>query len=164
VKECESLLNQRDKELSELHDRLLRNQAEFENYKKRMAREKAGMLKFGNESLMRELLPVIDNLDLFLAHASTARTIKGMAEGIEIVRKELVRKLETFGLKSITAQGEKFDPDKHEAVSQVETSEYPEDTVVSELQRGYAIHERLLRPAKVIVAKTPAPHSPEAEL
>ena len=164
IAECDSELRRREDELRQLHDRLLRNQADFENYKKRMAREKASLLKFGNESLMREILPVIDNLERFLEHAGTAKTIERMIEGIEIIRKELLRKLETFGLTMIAAQGKQFDPDKHESVAQVETPDHPEDTVVKELQKGYFIYERLLRPAKVIVAKASTPHPPETDL
>ena len=154
--DLEGVLEKKEKELASLHDRLLRTQAEFENYKKRMSREKASMLKFGNESLMREILPIIDNLELSLGHASKVKSIDSMIEGIEMVKKELLKKLEKFGLKMVVAKGEKFDPEKHEAVAQVETAESPEGTVVDELQKGYSIHDRLLRPSKVTVAKAPS--------
>lgn len=163
VEDSEKLLEKKQEEVRRLNDRLLRAQAEFENYKKRMAREKANMLKFGNESLMQELLPVIDNLELSLEHANAAKNVESIIEGIEIIRKELLRRLEKFGLRVIAAQGEKFDPDEHESVAQIETSDYPEGTVVEELQKGYFIHDRLLRPAKVTVAKASNCNPPEGQ-
>ncbi|MFH0812136.1 MAG: nucleotide exchange factor GrpE [Pseudomonadota bacterium] len=149
----EKLLVQKEEELRQKHDQWLRALAEHENYKKRMAHEKANILKFGNESLMRELLPVIDNLELSLEHARKTKNVDTLIEGIELVRKEFLRKLEKFGLRVISAQREKFDPTRHESIAQIETGDYPEDTVVEELQKGYFIHDRLLRPAKVTLAK-----------
>ena len=153
----ERLLKEKEEELQKEHDRLLRALAEYENYKKRMAREKADFLKFGNESLINEILPVLDNLELSLEHARTANNSEAIIEGIELVKKEFLRKLEKFGLGVISALGEKFDPTRHEAAAQLETSEHPENTVVKEFQKGYFIHNRLLRPAKVGVARSPKP-------
>jgi len=155
-------LEEKEEELRQKHDCLLRNQAEFENFKKRTAREKADLLKFGNESLMRELLPVIDNFERSLAHAKDAPSIDDIISGLDLMEKDLVRKLEKFGLKAISAQGEPFDPLKHEATLQIETSEHPENTIVEELQKGYCIHDRLLRPAMVSVAKAPSTHHNES--
>ena len=154
-----SLLKAKEEELQKEHDRLLRTLAEHENYKKRMARERTDFLKFGNESLIKELLPVLDNLELSLEHARNATNADAITEGIELVKKEFLRKLEKFGLSAISARGEKFDPNRHEAAFQIETAEQPENTVVDEFQKGYFIHDRLLRPAKVSVAK--APQSPK---
>ena len=150
-----SLLKEKEEELHKEHDRLLRALAEYENYKKRMAREKADFLKFSNESFIKELLPVLDNLELSLEHARSEKSADAITEGIELVKKEFLRKLEKFGLSAIAARGEKFDPARHEAVAQIETSQHPENTVVDELQKGYFIHDRLLRPARVTVAKSP---------
>jgi len=156
VEELTKVLKTKEEELQKEHDRWLRSVAELENYKKRMAREKAEILKFGNESLMRELLSVIDNLELSLEHARNANNIEAITQGIDLVRKEFLQKLEKFGLRAISAKvGEKFDPNKHEATARVETSEHPEDTIIKEFQKGYMIHERLLRPARVSVAKPP---------
>lgn len=155
IEELEKLLKEKDEKLKKEHDHLLRTMADHENYKKRMAREKTDFLKFGNESLIKELLPVLDNLERSLEHARKAPTADGLIEGIELVIKEFLQKLGKFGLSAISAQKEKFDPNKHEAVFQVETAEHPEDTVVDEYQKGYFIHDRLLRPARVSVAKTP---------
>ena len=151
------LLKEKEEELHKEHDRLLRAVAEHENYKKRVAREKADSLKFSNESLIRELLPVLDNLELSLEHARNSTSTDAIIDGVELIKKEFLRKLEKFGLTAISAQGEKFDPTKHEATAQVETSQQPENTVVHELQKGYFIHDRLLRPARVTVAKSPKP-------
>jgi len=160
----EELLEKKEEELKEKHDWLLRNQAEFENFKKRTAREKADLLKFGNESLIRELLPVIDNLERSLAYANDAASLDNLISGIELIQKDLIGKLEKFGLKAIPSQGEAFDPQKHEATLQIETSEHPENTIVEELQKGYCIHDRLLRPAMVTVAKAPtALHSESSD-
>ena len=153
--DLEGQLKEKEEELKKEHDRLLRTVAEHENYKKRMARERADFLKYGNESLMKELLPVLDNLELSLEHARKTNNADAITEGIELVKKEFLRKLEKFGLSAISARGEKFDPNKHEAAVQIETAEHPEDTVVDEFQRGYFIYGRLLRPARVSVAKAP---------
>jgi molecular chaperone GrpE len=154
-KDLQTLLEKKDEELRQKHDRLLRTQAEFENYKKRTVREKADLLKFGNESLMKELVPVIDDLERSLEHARGTDQIDTIVDGIEMIRKEFFKKLEKFGLRQIAAQGEMFDPLKHEAIAQVKTSVYPENAIVEELQKGYFIHDRLLRPATVKVAKSP---------
>jgi molecular chaperone GrpE len=164
--ELQRLLVEKEEELKQKHDSLLRSQAELENYKKRVAREKADLLKFGNESLVRELLPVIDNLERSLAHARDVKSIDTIIDGIDLIKKDFLVKMEKFGLRVIAAEGEKFDPLKHEAASQVETSEHPEDTIIEELQKGYFIHDRLLRPAMVIVAtspSTPQDHSPASD-
>jgi len=156
--ELAKLLEEKNEELRQTHDRLLRRQADYENYKKRVAREKADLLKFGNAALIKELLPIIDNLELSLEHTRNtckSENINDIIEGIEIIRKEFLKKLEKVGLRVVSAQGEKFDPTKHEATTLIETSEYPESAIVEELQKGYFLHDRLLRPAKVTVARLP---------
>jgi len=157
-KDLEQQIAEKDEELRQTHDRLLRTQADYENYKKRVAREKTELLKFGNESLIKELLPVIDNLDISLEHARSegnSDNTDNIIEGIKMIRNAFLKKLEKVGLREIPAQGKNFDPTKHEATTLVTTSEYPENTVVEELQKGYFIYERLLRPTKVSVAKLP---------
>jgi molecular chaperone GrpE len=108
--ELARLLKEKEEELKKEHDHLLRTLAEHENYKKRMARERADFLKFGNESLIKELLPVLDNLELSLEHARNLTNADAITAGIELVKKEFLRKLEKFGLSVISARGEKFDP------------------------------------------------------
>ena len=150
------LLHEKEEEVKEKHDRWLRAQAELENFKKRTAREKADLLKFSNEQLMKELLPVLDNLDRSLNHARTAKSVEILIEGVDLVRKSLFATMERFGLKEVAAaREEKFDPSRHEATVRLETVEHPEGTVVEEFQKGYFIHDRLLRPALVAVAALP---------
>ena len=153
--ELKDLLEAKEKEAAENYDRLLRAQAEFENYKKRMEREKADTIKFCNEEIVRELLPVIDNLEMALEHGQNSHNSKSLIEGVEMVFNELLKSMEKFGVTSFSSVGEPFDPNCHEAMMQIETDEYDENSVVSEFQKGYYLNERLLRPAKVTVSKLP---------
>ena len=159
--ELKDLLEAKEKEAAENYDRLLRAQAEFENYKKRMEREKADTIKFCNEEIVRELLPVIDNLEMALEHGQNSHNSKSLIEGVEMVLNELLKSMEKFGVTSFSSVGEPFDPNCHEAMMQIETDEYDENSVVSEFQKGYYLNERLLRPAKVTVSKLPG--KPEKE-
>lgn len=136
------------------YDRLLRVSAEFENYKKRSAKEISDFRKYANESLIKDLLPVVDNLERAIASARDEKEIgESFLEGIEMTRKELLRVFEKFGVKAIEAVGEEFDPRFHQAVMQEESEDHPENIVTSELSRGYTIQERLLRPTMVVVSK-----------
>ena len=112
-------------------------------------------MKFGNEALLRAVLPVLDNLERAIEHGKSSREAAPLLAGVEITLKQFLNTLEQFGVKPIPAVGEIFDPEKHEAVSQME-SEFESDRVISEIQKGYLFHERLLRPAKVIVSKAKA--------
>jgi molecular chaperone GrpE len=147
-------LEEKKKQADESHDRFLRAQAELENYKKRVDREKSSLVKYGNEELIKAILPFIDNLERALDHPP-AENPEGLLEGIKITHKQLLQVLEQFGLTRIAAEGEPFDPSKHEAMMQVESADHEPNTVVSELQRGYFLHDRLLRPAMVSVARAP---------
>jgi len=145
-------LGAKAKDATEWHDQLLRLGAEFENYKKRMQKEKSDLMKFGNESLLKALLPVVDNLERTIDHGKKKNETGSLLQGVEITLRQLLNILERFGVKPVAAVGEAFDPEKHEAVSQVESDQEP-DRVISELEKGYLFHERLLRPAKVFVSK-----------
>jgi molecular chaperone GrpE len=147
-------LEEKTKQAEESYDRFLRAQAELENYKKRVDREKSSLVKYGNEELIKAILPVIDNLERALDHP-TGENPDGLLEGIEITRKQLLQVLEKFGLTRIAPEGEPFDPSKHEAMMQVESTDHEPNTVVSEFQRGYFLNDRLLRPAMVSVARAP---------
>jgi molecular chaperone GrpE len=142
-------------EAKENYDRLLRQAADIENYKKRAAREKADSIRYGNESLVRELLPVLDNLERALGYAKEGGDGHPLLEGIELVRKSLLETLSRHGVNPIAALGERFDPAKHEAVAQIESREHDPNTVVEEHQKGYYLADRLLRPARVVVSKAP---------
>lgn len=157
------LLKEKDELLAQKHDQLLRTQADFENYKKRMAREREDLLKFGNERLMKELLPILDNFERSLTHAKESSSLEGILEGVDLIRKEMVKTLIKFGLREISTKGERFDPTVHEATAQIPTDDYEEGTVMAEFQKGYFVHDRLLRPAMVAVAGPPPESEGEAE-
>ncbi|HYG21344.1 MAG TPA: nucleotide exchange factor GrpE [Verrucomicrobiae bacterium] len=138
-------------------DRLVRTMADFDNYKKRAVREKQEAIRFANEGLMEKLVPVLDNFEIALAAAQTAGTeaSQSMATGVNMILQQLKNVLVETGLEEINATGQPFDPNIHEAVSQQESSEAAEGTVLQQLRTGYRLRERLIRPATVIVAKAP---------
>jgi molecular chaperone GrpE len=143
-----------EQESKETHDRLLRVSAEFENYKKRAAKEIADFRKFANESFAKALLPVVDNLQRAIASSSDdEKTGVSVVEGVTMTLKEVMKVLEQFGVKPFESLGETFDPGFHQAMHQEETDEHPDNTVIREFQKGYMIHDRLLRPAMVVVSK-----------
>jgi len=154
IKSLEDKLETMTKEVQENYDRLLRVSAEFENYKKRSVREMADVHKFANQSLVRDLLPIIDNLEMAIKSAaeSTNNTDGCLLDGVELTHKEILRVFEKNNIEQIAAIGKPFDPNFHEAVMREESDEYPENTVVNELQKGYLMHDRLIRPAMVVVA------------
>ena len=154
LKEMEEKIESLKKEATENHDRLLRVAAEFENYKKRTAREMNDFRKFANENFAKAMLPVVDNLDLAIASASNDQQANSsVVEGVTMTLKEIYKVFEQFGIKPIESIGKTFDPVFHQAMMQEETEAYPENTVSRELQKGYMIHDRLLRPAMVVVSK-----------
>ena len=138
-------------ELAELKDRYVRLYAEFDNYRKRLQKEKEQLTKYGNESLLDALLPVIDNLEMALKHA--ADTTDGLVQGVEITLRELLRVLEKFSVTPIPAAGRAFDPAVHHAMSQVERADVAHHTVVEEFRKGYTYGDRVLRPSLVAVSK-----------
>ena len=137
-------------------DRCLRLSAEFDNYKKRSSRELADFRRFANESVFKKLLTVVDNLERALDSGGKHNDAASILEGIQLTHKELIKLFETFNVKALKSQGEAFDPAFHQAVTQQETDEHPENTVINELQKGYLIHDRLLRPSMVVVSKSVA--------
>jgi molecular chaperone GrpE len=137
-------------------DLYLRARADLENYRKRAQREKEDLSRFANENLLREILPVVDNLERALEHARQGDSGNGgLLQGVEMTLGQFQRVLEKFGVTPLRSVGEPFDPARHEALGQVESAEHPPNTVVQELQRGYLLNDRLLRPAMVMVAKAP---------
>jgi molecular chaperone GrpE len=128
--------------------------AEFENYKKRSSREIEEFRKFANQSLIKEMLSVVDNLELAMNSTDGHKAIdKDLLQGLEMTHKEILKVFEKFNVKPIDAKGQPFDPAFHEAVMQEETDDFAKNTVINEMQRGYMIHDRLLRPSMVVVAK-----------
>ncbi len=144
----------KSKELEELRDKMIRTAADYENAKKRAVREKEEFMKYANERLIQEFLPVLDSLDRALEHAKTHKDSReSILEGIEIIRKHLYDVLKSNGLERQNVIGKKFDPHQHEAIGDVEKKDVPEETIVDELQGGYTYQGRLLRPAKVRISK-----------
>ena len=161
--ECdhEALLRQlagKEQEIQELqakHDQLLRLVADVENFRKRLEKERADLRDYANEALLKELLPVLDNLELALNHGRDQEACAALVAGVDNVLKGFRQAISKFGVTPIEALGEKFDPTFHNAVMQQEDSSVPDQTVVQELQRGYLLKNRLLRPAMVVVARNP---------
>ena len=148
-------LESKELEAKENYDRFLRQVADLENLKKRMAREKGEAVRYANEALVRDLLPVLDNLERAVEHAKGGGNGKPLVDGVEMVLKGFLDVLGKHGVIQVTAKGESFDPEKHEAIAQVESEEYEPNTVVEEHHKGYYLLDRLLRPALVSVAKAP---------
>jgi molecular chaperone GrpE len=142
-------------DLDRFRDLALRSQADFENYKKRAAREKEDAIKYANSSLLQRLVSILDNFELGLAAAKTESERSPIYSGMVLVQKQLNDLLEENGLQTIEAEGKKFDPNLHEAIAH-EPSETPEGTVIRQARRGYRFKDRLLRPARVVVSSGPA--------
>lgn len=155
-------LEEKGKLAEEAEDRLLRLGAEFENYKKRMEKEKADHIKYGNERFAKEILPVLDSLERAVEHAEDGPDAKVIVDGITLILDQLRKCLEGFDVKHIVAMGEKFNPNLHEAVSQVESPDHDEGVVMAEVQKGYMIRDRLLRPSCVVVSRGSVGEEPEA--
>jgi len=135
----------------ELNSKYLRLYADFDNYRKRVNKDKEDLVRYGNESLLYELLPAIDNLELALKHAS-GEVNSGLVQGVEVTLKELQRTLEKFGLVRIEVTGKPFDPAVHHAMSQVERADMDEKMIAEEFRAGYKYREKVLRPSLVAVS------------
>jgi molecular chaperone GrpE len=142
-----------NEELKEKNEQLLRHVADIENFKKRLEKERADLRDFANESLLKDLLPVVDNLELALNHGREQESGSALLEGVENVLKGFLQVITKFGVTPLQALGEKFDPAFHNAVMQQEDDSVEDQTVIQELQKGYLLKNRLLRPAMVIVAR-----------
>ncbi len=151
-------LRERAAKADEHWDRLLRTTADFDNFKKRAAREKQDAVKYANQDLLQKLIPVLDNFDMAQAATQTkeAGAPQSLQAGISMVYQLLKKVLHEAGLEEVDATGQPFDPSLHEAVSQQEAAEVPEGHVFRQLRKGYKLRDRLLRPAGVIVAKQPS--------
>jgi molecular chaperone GrpE len=159
VGRLEAELKERVAEVEALNDRLLRLHAEFENYRKRMVRERSEFVKFANEALILEFLPVLDSLERALATARSAEEAQAVAEGLEIILRLFQTTLEKVGVKVIEALDCEFDPNLHQAVAQVESPDGRDNIVMEEVRKGYLLEGRLLRPSMVKVSKTTVPSS-----
>ncbi|MFZ5449672.1 MAG: nucleotide exchange factor GrpE [Thermodesulfobacteriota bacterium] len=153
--ELQKQLKDKTQEAEENYARLLRLAADMENLKKRQEKERADLLLFANENLIKELLPVVDNLERALEHGRQAEAPEAMLEGIDLVYQGFLKALAKFGVTPLESVGQPFDPAFHNAVMQEETVELPDCSVIKELQKGYLLNQRLLRPAMVVVARHP---------
>lgn len=152
------------RELDETRDHLMRVAAEFDNFKKRMERERSKLLKYAGENILRELLTTLDNLDRALAQGSTAvdndaKKLDSMLQGLELTRKGLIATLERFGVEPLVAVGLVFNPDEHDALTMEASSEMPANHVLREFARGYRFKDRVLRHAQVVVSSGPVKES-----
>jgi molecular chaperone GrpE len=142
-------------EVAELKDRLLRGQADWDNSRKRMLREKDEALRYANEALLEKLLPILDNFEMGLQASRTATDPKAIAEGFEMVHAQFQQLLREAGLEPVDAVGQPFDPHRHEALGHQDSEDHPEGQVLSQMRKGYKLKDRLLRPASVFVARKP---------
>lgn len=154
IKRLREELEAKSRECDENHERFLRARADLENYRKRADKEKEDYCAFANESLLAELLPVIDNLERALEHAvGESNNVESLREGVKLTVDQLFGVLKKFGLEDIKAAGEAFNPELHHAISHDDTPGVPAGTVVEEFQKGYTLKGKLIRPALVSVAK-----------
>ncbi len=159
LEELMRALEQKTREAAEANEKYLRTYADFDNYRKRMQRDLADFRRYANEQIALELLTVVDHLGLALKHSSEGGAAQGLQQGVELVYRQLRDVLEKFGIKSFSAEGQPFDPAKHDAVMQVDKEDVPPNTVVQVFQDGYLYHDKVLRHAKVGVSKKPQPQT-----
>ena len=155
IQRLREALETKTREADEHRDRYLRAAAEFDNARKRAAREREDYTRYANESLLRELLPVLDNFDRALQAARGEAGAETVTAGVELIQRELLRVLEKFGVAPFASVGQPFDPERHEAIARVPAEGQPEGTVMNETARGYTLNGRVLRPAMVTVATPP---------
>lgn len=145
-------LNAKEKEAKENYDRYLRIAAELENYKKRAARDKAEIIKYGKEDLIKDILPFLDSLDRALLHAESSDA-QSFKSGIALIQDQLLCCLKKHGVERIDSVGGDFDPNVHEALMQMDSAEHRDNQIVSEMEKGYLLNGRLIRPSRVCVCK-----------
>lgn len=147
-------LQKKNEEMIEARDQVLRIRAETENFKKRLQKEKSDLALYANEKLIKQLLPIYENLDRALA--SPEISLQSLKDGVQMIFKQFTAFLEKEKVETIAALGEKFDPSKHEALKQIESDTHEESTVVEEYSKGYLLHGRVLLPARVVISKKPS--------
>ncbi len=146
-------LESKTDEVQKVNDKYLRVAAEFENYKRRAQRDQNDTVRFANQKLVQDLLPTLDSLERAIQCGQEPSGSDGLLQGVELTLKQLLDTLTKMGVNQISSVGEPFDPSKHQAVGQVESGTVPPNSVVDELQKGYFLHDRILRPAMVLVAQ-----------
>lgn len=162
VKELEEQLSTSDKEAEEYLDHLRRMKADFENYKKRMLKERQKIVNWAIEDLIKEFLPVVDDMERALDSSRESEQISSLLEGVEMVYNQFKELLKKKGVEQIPAEGEEFNPEVHEAIQRIESNEHPDNIIVEEMRKGYRIEDKVLRPSLVKVNKR-QPSSREGE-
>jgi molecular chaperone GrpE len=151
------------RQAAEAQDRYLRTLADFDNFRRRVGREREDWRRQAQEDLLREILPALDNFDRALGQGAGRGEDDGFRAGVELIHRDFLNALERLGVRSFNAVGEVFDPQRHEAVARVERADVADQTVVDEVQRGYLFHDRVLRPARVVVAvEAPEPRGADS--
>ena len=153
--ELSEKVDQQAVQIADLKDRLLRMQAEWDNSRKRILKEKEDAIRYASESFLERLLPVLDNFETGMQAAQNATDAKAIAQGFEMVLAQFQQVLREAGVEAIDAVGHPFDPHRHEALGHQETTDHPEGHVLNQMRKGYKLKDRLLRPASVFVAKAP---------
>jgi len=154
LEQAQAALAEAEAKATDANEKYLRTYAEFDNFRKRIAKEKEEALRYGNEKFVKELLPVLDGLEQALSHAE-ASDKQAIVQGVQLVLRQFLKVLESFGVTPVDAVGLPFDPHHHEAMAHHESDEHDPHTVVNEYRRGYKMHDRLIRPSLVTVAKPP---------
>ena len=149
----ESEIAKMQQELEQANDMMLRLAAELENYKKRVAKDRESQIKYAAQNLIEELLPILDNFERAIESANKSEDFISLLEGVKMISKQMHDVLEKKGVSRIDAVGKTFDPTMHEAVMHIASEEHPENVVVEEFQKGYMLHDRVIRPAMVAVSK-----------
>ena len=155
-KETEKLkkeIDAKDNESKENYDKFLRLNAEFDNFKKRTQREKADSFKYAGEKVIRDIIPIIDDLERALHSTKNNDKVEDLSKGVEMIMNKIKNILGSVGAQQFNSLDQIFDPNKHEAVSKIVTTEHEHNTIIEELRKGYMFHDRLLRPAMVVVAE-----------
>jgi molecular chaperone GrpE len=155
VEELQQALAAKAEEVKGLNDKYLRLAAEFDNYKRLNQRDQRDLIRFGNEQLIKELLPVVDNLERAIKASQNGGTSEVLIQGVDLTLKQLTGALTRFHVIPVETAGQLFDPARHQAVASITSENVPERHVVDELQRGYLLHDRILRPSMVSVSAGP---------
>lgn len=151
----ESILKEKEVQIHDLAERLTNLRTEFEKFRQRLTKEAEQTKRFSNESLILQLLPILDNLERAIEHAEHSEDKNATVQGVRLIHKQLLGTFADVGIQALEAKGKQFDPAYHEAMVMLDTQEVPPNVVISEYQRGYLLFDRLLRPSKVVVSKNP---------
>ncbi len=161
IEDLKKIFEEKEKEASVNYDKYVRAVAEFDNYKKRALKEKADAIKYGNEEIIKDILPFMDSLDRALEHDTG--DIQVFKDGVALIQDQLLCCLKKHGVEKIEAAGKTFDPNIHEALMQMDSDQHEDNKIVSEMEKGYLLNGRLVRPSKVCVCKKTKNENNESE-